>query len=164
MFNLVKVENAAPGKSPTLTFGVQDKSGKTVAVPKMDRLALVLAGPTLDYASAVSEDPRKTAVANNDGTFRETVFVLNQQGAALNGSIIMPTSEQPFVDGAVTGDTFSFASAPATNPRRTIYRGTIAVQLSLDAAKHMLSYTRQNLDGSSSSTSTGVPEFVVRQQ
>ena len=47
---------------------------------------------------------------------------------------------------------------------RTIYRGTIAVQLSLDPAKHMLSYTRQNLGGSSSSTSTGVPEFVVCQQ
>ncbi|HEV3140476.1 MAG TPA: hypothetical protein VGY57_08180, partial [Vicinamibacterales bacterium] len=63
-------------------------------------------------------------VPNNDGTFRETVFVLNQQGSTLTGSVITPTSEQPFVDGAVTGDAFSFASAPATNPRRTIYRGT----------------------------------------
>ena len=43
----------------------------------------------------------------------------------------------------------------------TIYRGTIAAQLSLNPAKHMLSYTRQNLDGSSSGTSTGVPEFVL---
>ena len=31
----------------------------------------------------------------------------------------------------------------------------------VDPAKHMVSYTRQNLDGSSSSASTGVPEFVV---
>ena len=44
---------------------------------------------------------------------------------------------------------------------KTIYRGTIAIQLSRDPAKNTLSYTRQNLDGSSSSTSTGVPEFVV---
>ena len=68
----MKVENAAPGKSPTLTFGVKDKAGNTVAVPSMDRLALVLAGPTTDYAAAVSEDPRKTAVANGDGTYKYT--------------------------------------------------------------------------------------------
>jgi alpha-galactosidase len=62
-------------------------------------------------------------VPNNDGTFRETVFVLNQQGEALTGSVITSTAEQPFVEGAVSGESFSFASAPATNPRRTVYRG-----------------------------------------
>ncbi len=72
VFNLVKVENVAPGKSPTVTFGVQDKAGNAVAVPTMGRLALVLAGPTTDYAGYVSEDPRKTAVANNDGTYKYT--------------------------------------------------------------------------------------------
>src|ERR1051326_2465249 len=72
VFNLVKVENAAPGKSPTVTFGVQDKTGKTVAVPKMDRLSLALVGSTVDYANVVSEDPRKTAVANGDGTYKYT--------------------------------------------------------------------------------------------
>src|SRR5439155_8732527 len=65
-------------------------------------------------------------VPNADGTFRETVFVLNQQGTTLTGSVITPTSEQPFVDGTVDGDTFTFASAPATNPRRTVYRGVLA--------------------------------------
>lgn len=72
VFNLVKVENAAPGKSPTVTFGVKDKAGNTVAVPSLDRLALVVAGPTTDYAGYVSEDPRKTAVANGDGTYKYT--------------------------------------------------------------------------------------------
>jgi alpha-galactosidase len=65
-------------------------------------------------------------VPNTDGTFRETVFVLNQAGATLTGSVINPSSEQPFVEGAVEENTFTFASAPATNPRRTIYRGVIA--------------------------------------
>jgi len=65
-------------------------------------------------------------VPNGDGTFRETVFVLNQQGTTLTGSVISPTSEQPIADGAIDGDTFSFASAPATNPRRVVYRGARA--------------------------------------
>jgi alpha-galactosidase len=65
-------------------------------------------------------------VPNGDGTFRETVFVLNQQGSTLTGSVINPTSEQPILEGVVEGNTFTFASAPATNPRRTVYRGTIA--------------------------------------
>jgi alpha-galactosidase len=63
---------------------------------------------------------------NGDDTFRETVFVFAQAGSTLTGSVINPSSEQPFVEGTVDGDTFTFASAPATNPRRTIYRGVIA--------------------------------------
>src|SRR5947209_152640 len=65
-------------------------------------------------------------VANGDGTFRETVFALKQEGGVLTGAVITPTSEQPFVDGSVTGDAFTFASAPATNPRRVVYRGALA--------------------------------------
>ena len=65
-------------------------------------------------------------VANGDGTFRETVFVLNQQGSTLRGSVVNPTSEQPIVEGVVDGGRFSFASAPPENPRRTTYRGTLA--------------------------------------
>src|SRR6058998_3668529 len=37
-------------------------------------------------------------VPNGDGTFRETVFVLNADGPGLAGSVITPTSEQPLVD------------------------------------------------------------------
>ena len=37
-------------------------------------------------------------VPNGDGTFRETVFVLNQSGSTLTGSVINPSSEQPFVE------------------------------------------------------------------
>src|SRR5436190_4189553 len=62
--------------------------------------------------------------ANNDGTFRETVYVLEQQGTTLTGSVVSASSEQPFVDGLANGDAFTFASAPASNPRRTVYRGT----------------------------------------
>src|SRR5438128_5659244 len=65
-------------------------------------------------------------VPNGDGTFRETVFVLNQQGSTLTGSVVNPNSEQPIVEGVVDGANFTFASAPPTNPRRLSYRGATA--------------------------------------
>jgi alpha-galactosidase len=105
-------------------------------MPVMNRIALValvcalsVGGAAIRGAGApgVIDDLTGRWVSrtpNNDGTFRETVFVLNQQGTALTGSIVFPSSEQPFVEGAVDGNTFTFASAPAGNPRRTVYRGT----------------------------------------
>jgi len=94
-------------------------------------LALVLLGGFVGLASPAITASELTGrwiarVPNGDGTFRETVFVLNRSGSTLTGSIINPSSEQPFVEGTVDGDMFTFASAPATNPRRTIYRGVIA--------------------------------------
>jgi OmcA/MtrC family decaheme c-type cytochrome len=71
VFNLVRVDNAAPGKQPVVTFKVQDKSGAPVLPSKMGRLALVLAGPTTDYATAISEDARQ-ATSNLDGTYAYT--------------------------------------------------------------------------------------------
>src|SRR5436189_585882 len=64
-------------------------------------------------------------LANGDGTFRETVFVLNADGNALTGSVITPTSEQPIVDGAIDSSSFRFATVAGSqaNPRRTEYRG-----------------------------------------
>src|SRR5690242_13490986 len=82
VFSLVRVDNAAPGKSPSVTFSIADKSGKAIAPASMDRLALVLAGPTADYASYVSEDPRKTATANADGTYKYTFKATIPSGSA----------------------------------------------------------------------------------
>ena len=56
-------------------------------------------------------------VPNGDGTFRETVFALDQEGSTLTGSVINPTNEQPIVDGRVEGNAFTFAVAPANNPQ-----------------------------------------------
>lgn len=65
---VLKVENGAAGKKPTVTFSLKDKSGTAIALKDMNRVALVLAGPTTDYGSAdfgvaspgyVSEDATK---------------------------------------------------------------------------------------------------------
>jgi len=70
-FELLKVENGAAGKTPTVVFAIKDKTGKPVLPSQMSRLALVLAGPTTDYVAFqtgyVSEDASK-ADCSSDGT------------------------------------------------------------------------------------------------
>ena len=63
---------------------------------------------------------------NGDGTFRETVIALDQRGSTLTGRVINPTSEQPIVDGTVTGDnaTFAVITGRPPNERRAEYRAT----------------------------------------
>ena len=67
VFALTGVDNGAAGKSPAVTFTIKDKSGAPIPLSAMARLALVLAGPTSDYASAISENAL-TATANGDGS------------------------------------------------------------------------------------------------
>lgn len=67
VFELLKVENAAPGGSPVVTFSVKDKAGNPILPSQMNRLSLILAGPTTDYASYISENAT-SAQANADGT------------------------------------------------------------------------------------------------
>jgi OmcA/MtrC family decaheme c-type cytochrome len=52
---IVSVENAVPGKSPTVTFKVTDNAGTTIAPADMDYLAITLSGPTTDYTNRVTE-------------------------------------------------------------------------------------------------------------
>ncbi len=71
VFALIRVDNGAAGKSPAVTFTVKDKSGAAILLSGMARLALVLAGPTADYASAISENALGAAV-NGDGSYTYT--------------------------------------------------------------------------------------------
>jgi OmcA/MtrC family decaheme c-type cytochrome len=67
VFNILAVENAAPGKYPTVTFTVKTKAGQPIALADMARLNLRLSGPTSDYTSTqVTEDVRK-AEGSSDG-------------------------------------------------------------------------------------------------
>lgn len=135
VFKLASVANAAAGKSPSVTFSISDKSGKAIAPASMDRLALVLAGPTSDYANAVSEDPRKAAVANSDGTYTYKFTATIPSGAAGTFSVGIEgyrnftfpagqrpnnTSEQTIRD-AGANQVLSFSvDGSAVAPRRTV--------------------------------------------
>ena len=55
-WGIEKVDNGTAGQSPTVTFSIHDKLGNPISLSAMGRVALVLAGPTSDYASYVSEN------------------------------------------------------------------------------------------------------------
>ena len=67
VFDLLKVHDGAPGKSPMVMFTIKDYSGNPIPASTMPRLSLVLAGPASDYTSYVSEDATK-ASCGADGT------------------------------------------------------------------------------------------------
>lgn len=71
VFELIRIENARAGQRPTVTFSVKDAAGEPMNPPTMARLALVLAGPTADYAGMVVEDAR-TATSLGNGQFAFT--------------------------------------------------------------------------------------------
>ncbi len=67
VFEILRVTDGSAGKRPTVTFTVKERSGKPIPLSEMSRLALVLAGPTTDYSSYVSEDALRSS-CGPDGT------------------------------------------------------------------------------------------------
>lgn len=55
-FEILSIDDGSAGRRPRVTFTVKDKNGNTIPPSQMTRLALVLAGPTGDYASDISEN------------------------------------------------------------------------------------------------------------
>lgn len=67
-FELLAVDGASPGKSPTVTFSLKDRSGRPILPSQMRSLSLILAGPNSDFATYVSEDVRR-AEGPGDGRY-----------------------------------------------------------------------------------------------
>jgi len=53
-YKLASVTNGAAGKSPTVTFSINDSKGNVIAPSAMDSLSLVMSGPTTDYGGLQS--------------------------------------------------------------------------------------------------------------
>jgi OmcA/MtrC family decaheme c-type cytochrome len=73
---ILNVADGVAGKRPTVTFTVKDKAGNPIQLSTMGRLNLVLAGPTTEYSSYVSEDARKAegvADGRNYWTFQNPI-------------------------------------------------------------------------------------------
>ena len=82
VINLVKVDNGAAGKLPTITFTLKDKAGKPIdpstLVTSPNKISFVMAGPTADYGNTtftgvtspgyVSEAAAALAKCGQDGT------------------------------------------------------------------------------------------------
>jgi len=71
VFEILAVDNAAPGQKPTVSFSVKNKAGAAIQASTMTRLSLVFSGPTSDYAIMVSEDVRQ-APGTDDGRYTWT--------------------------------------------------------------------------------------------
>jgi len=81
--DILKIDNGVAGKAPTVTFKITDNKGNGITMAQMtgglNRLGIVLAGPTSDYGYTsfgtdvttkgyVSENPVPTAKCAADGT------------------------------------------------------------------------------------------------
>jgi OmcA/MtrC family decaheme c-type cytochrome len=73
---IVQVSNTNPGDHPVVTFTASDRAGNPVDVSKLDRLNLILAGPTSDYAFVTPAEDARRAPAGATGfsyTFQATI-------------------------------------------------------------------------------------------
>lgn len=59
VLDILEVSGAGPGKNPTITFSIKDKSGNPLEPAQMARLNFRIAGPATDYTTLISEDARK---------------------------------------------------------------------------------------------------------
>jgi len=65
VFDILQIEGGKPGSNPVVTFSLKDKQGAPVNAAQMNNLSLVLAWPTVDYRTEVSEDARKAEPLGN---------------------------------------------------------------------------------------------------
>jgi OmcA/MtrC family decaheme c-type cytochrome len=131
---ILKVEGAAPGAAPTVTFSVNDKSGKPVDISKLTQIRVVLGGNNVDYGAGasgmrVSEDPSKTPGTN--GVYAYTMTNKIPAGAtgsytvsieARNSVTVMPGTVKATTatDSAMPVEFYFSVDKSATTPRRQV--------------------------------------------
>jgi hypothetical protein len=80
VFSLLRVDNGLAGQSPTVTYTIADKSGNAILPSQMSFLNLVMAGPTSDYQTLVSESATKNSTGQS-GTYSYTFTATVPAGA-----------------------------------------------------------------------------------
>jgi OmcA/MtrC family decaheme c-type cytochrome len=139
VIQLLKVDNGTAGQKPTVTFTLKDNSGAAIPMSEMNRLALVLAGPTTDYGSTnfgastpgyVSEDATK-AVCGSDGTclyqFLAAIpadasgtFTIGVEGRR-TATLLAGTQKQMITNYGAINKVINFSvDGSAVKPRRTV--------------------------------------------
>ena len=79
-FKLIGVTGAA-GASPVVTFSVLNNAGAAITASQMASLSLLVAGPTADYASVVSESAKAATPTGTPGTYTYTFKYVIPAGA-----------------------------------------------------------------------------------
>ncbi len=136
---ITKVDNAAPGKAPTVTFTLKDYKGNAIALADVTRIFGVLGGPTSDYTTKwagtttngyVSEDLSKATGSNGTYTYTFTnVIPANAKGTfsiSLDGrrveTIYAKTSTEKSVQHGPKKNAIMYFSVDGSKPepRRTV--------------------------------------------
>jgi OmcA/MtrC family decaheme c-type cytochrome len=137
VFNITDVANGVAGKAPTVTFTVKDNAGHGIDISK-GSVSLVMAGPTADYASYVSESVTK-ATGTPDGTYTWTMknaipatakgtFSIGIEGYQ-NSTLLAGTKQEQTLREAGVNKVFNFSvDGSAVQTRRQV--------VSLDNCNH----------------------------
>jgi len=131
VFEILSARVDGPGKSPTVQFRIKDKAGNVILPSQMNSLSLVLAGPTADYNTAVSEDPRSRAQVAADGTATYTFTAKipdNAKGSYAVGIqgyrniTLLPGTmkEQTVRDAGINKVVYFSVDGSPVQPRRTV--------------------------------------------
>lgn len=132
-FEILNVADGVAGKKPTVTFSVKDNSGAPVLPSQMNRLALVLAGPTSDYnafqTGYVSEDATKAQGTNGVyfWTFNTTIpadakgtYAIGIEGRMQQTVLAGTTKQQTIQYGGMNKVTYFSVDGSQVQPRRQI--------------------------------------------
>jgi len=136
VLKILKIQNATPGSSPTVTFQVNDKSGNPVDITKLTTIRVVMGGSNVDYGvqpggMRVSETPTK-ATAGANGTYVYTmtnVIPATATGSytismeAMNTVTLMPgtTVQTTATDSAMPVESyFSVDNSPLVARRQVV--------------------------------------------
>jgi OmcA/MtrC family decaheme c-type cytochrome len=146
VFTLVKVDNGVAGKAPTVTFTSKDYAGNVVLPSSLtaspNRIALVMAGPTMDYGYTsfgsdvttpgyVSENPATAAKCDNSGTCTYTfthsipaaakgTFAIGIEGRRAITLLPNTAQQQTSEYGAINKVTYFAVDGSKVAPRRQV--------------------------------------------
>ncbi|MBI3693453.1 MAG: OmcA/MtrC family decaheme c-type cytochrome [Acidobacteria bacterium] len=129
-FQILAVDDGSAGKRPIVTFTIKDKAGKPIPTSEMNRVSLVLAGPSSDYGGMVPEDASK-ATGPGDGRYFYTFqnpIAANAKGTFSVGiegyrniKLLPGTKKERTVRDAGVNKVFYFSvDGSKVEPRRTV--------------------------------------------
>ncbi len=128
-FEILRVDDGAPGRKPTITFSIRERSGKPILPSQMNSLRFVAGGSTYDYPGFFTEDAR--AATGPEGAYRYTfqqaipedargTYAVGIEGYR-NVTLLEGTRKEMTVRDAGINKVFYFAVTDSTAaPRRAV--------------------------------------------
>ena len=145
VFTIDRVQGGTAGSSPTVSFTVKDKAGAPIDASQLNLLSLVMAYPTQDYSTVVSEDVRQAQGSGGayTWTMRAAVPAGTRGTAAIgiegyrNVTLLPGTTKQQVVrDVGANRVSYFSTDGTAVQPRRTVVTNQQCNQCHFAIAAH----------------------------